>query len=177
MWAAQQRAAMLGCTSQMYGFNAYRLEILPLIQKNNRRKEFRLEAGQLPDQFLKSQTGEENTTFVFRLLCLDVFSFYLLCRPADVLWLHSFCAAIPPCKHTLTACRFFCEYFTRENVSNDNDLAAKAVEKSADFVSWDVCTYCVLGLVCMDSCQLSYRFRQDINTHSKSPILFTVTPP
>lgn len=74
MWAAQQRAAMLGCTSQMYGFNAYRLEILPLIQKN-RRKEFRLEAGQLPDQFLKSQTGEENTTFVFRLFCFQAVLF------------------------------------------------------------------------------------------------------
>lgn len=98
----------LAAHHQMYGFNAYRQEILPLIQKNNNaQKEFRLEAGQLPDQFLKSQTGEENTTFVFRVFCLDAFSFYLLCRPADVLWLHSFCAAIPPCKHTLTTCRFF----------------------------------------------------------------------
>lgn len=69
----------------MYGFNAHRLEISPLIPKDNSpQKEFRFEVGQLPDQLVKSQIGEENA-FVFRvgfffvLLC-----FYLLYRPADL---------------------------------------------------------------------------------------------
>lgn len=92
----------------MYGFNAYRLEILPLIQKDNKpQKGFRLEVGQLSDQFVRSQMAEENNTFIFRVFCLNVFSLYLLCRPAGLFWLHSFCAAIPPCKHSLTTCRFF----------------------------------------------------------------------
>lgn len=47
------------------------------------------------------------TAFVFMVLHLEVFSFFLLCRPADLFWLHSFCAAIPPCKPSLTTCSSF----------------------------------------------------------------------
>lgn len=61
----------------MYGFNAYRLEISPLIQKDNSpQKEFRLEVGKLPDKLVKSQIGEENA-FVFRVGFFFCFALFL----------------------------------------------------------------------------------------------------
>lgn len=66
----------------------------------------------------------------------------------------------------------FCEQFIKEKMSNECDTVAKAVWKSAGFVQWDVCTQCILVLVCMDSCLLSYRFRQVIETLFKCPHLF-----
>lgn len=79
------------------------LDILPLVQKdNNLQKEFRLESGQLPDQFVISTISEENTTFVSRIFCLGLFSFYLLYIPANLLWLHPFYEGILPCKHSLS---------------------------------------------------------------------------
>lgn len=83
--------------------STHSLDILPLLQKdNNLQKEFRLESGQLPGQFVISTICEENTTFVSRIFCLGLFSFYLLYIPANLLWLHPFYEAILPCKHSLS---------------------------------------------------------------------------
>lgn len=111
----------------MYEFNAQSLEILLLIQNDNSlQKESRLEGGQLPNQFVKSQTGEENIfLFVLRVFCLHFFSFYLFLVPANLFQSHSFCEDVLPRKCSLSD--YFCKQFVKEEVSNECDFATEVV--------------------------------------------------
>lgn len=130
----------------------------------------RLEGGQLPDQFVKSQIGEENIFVCFEGI-LFAFVFFLLVFNASKSVLITFfpwgCSSLQMLSAWL---RDFCKQFVKEKMSNECDFVTEAVWKSAGFVKWDVCIYHILVLVCMDSSLLSYRFRQSSQPTPDLPI-------
>jgi len=153
----------------MYELNALSLEILSLIQNdNNLQKEFRLEcSGQLPDLFVQSHRIIWGYLFIcFLSTCINRQE---IC-PDCILSVKIF---FPTNAFCLTTCRFFCEQFIKEKMSNECDFVAEVVWKSAGIVQWDVCTNCFgLGLACIHWSLLSYRFKQISKTHFRPPYLF-----
>lgn len=138
------------------------LDILPLVQKdNNLQKEFGLESVQLPDQLAISTIDEENTTFVFRIFCLGLFSFYLLYIPANLSWLHPFYEGILPRKHSLAGYLQIVMNNSSRKKGQTNVTLQLKLRESQQVLFNGMCACTVYWFwVCTDSSLLSYRFRQ-----------------